>query len=72
MGTKVTSRIEGSTAWILLDGADRLNAIGTQTYTDLVAAIHEQFDSIGIELTPDYWPIIEARTDHAKNNPELA
>lgn len=40
--------------------------------TTLVAAIHEQFDSIGIELTPDYWPIIEARTDHAKNNPELA
>ena len=48
MGTKVTSRIEGSTAWILLDGADRLNAIGTQTYTDLVAAIHEleQRDSV--------------------------
>lgn len=40
--------------------------------TTLVAAIHEHFDSIGIELTPDYWPIIEARTDHAKNNPELA
>jgi len=40
--------------------------------TTLVAATHEQFHSIGIELTPDYWPIIEARTHHAKNNPELA
>jgi hypothetical protein len=26
-------------AWIQLDGADRLNAIGTQTYTDLAAVI---------------------------------
>lgn len=33
--------------------------------TTLVAAIHEQKSSIGIELTEDYWPIIEARINHA-------
>lgn len=33
--------------------------------TTLVAAIQEKVNSIGIELTEDYWPIIEARTQHA-------
>ena len=30
------------------------------------AAILEGFDFIGIELTEDYWPIIEARLKHAE------
>jgi enoyl-CoA hydratase/carnithine racemase len=48
MGTQVTSRVEGSVAWIELDGAQQLNAIGTATYTQLAAAIHqlEQRDSV--------------------------
>ena len=33
--------------------------------TTLVAAIHEQKHAIGIELTDDYWPIVEARITHA-------
>lgn len=33
--------------------------------TTLVAAIQENVNSIGIELTADYWPIIEGRTQHA-------
>lgn len=33
--------------------------------TTLVAAIEENVNSIGIELTEDYWPIIEGRTQHA-------
>lgn len=33
--------------------------------TTLVAAIQENVNSIGIELTEDYWPIIEGRTQHA-------
>lgn len=33
--------------------------------TTLVAAIQEKVNSIGIELTEDYWPIIEGRTQHA-------
>jgi site-specific DNA-methyltransferase (adenine-specific) len=35
--------------------------------TTLVAAIHEHMNPIGIELTEEYWAIIEARTDHARN-----
>lgn len=35
--------------------------------TTLVAAIHEHINPIGIELTEEYWPIIEARTGHARN-----
>jgi enoyl-CoA hydratase/carnithine racemase len=48
MGTQVTSRVEGSVAWIELDGAKQLNAIGTATYTQLAAAMHalEQQDSV--------------------------
>jgi site-specific DNA-methyltransferase (adenine-specific) len=30
------------------------------------AAILEGFDFIGIELTEDYWPIIEGRLKHAE------
>ena len=41
MGTHIVCRVEDSVGWILLDGADRLNAIGSATYTDLAAAIHE-------------------------------
>lgn len=33
--------------------------------TTLVAAIQENVNSIGVELTADYWPIIEGRTQHA-------
>jgi len=33
--------------------------------TTAVSAILEGFDAIGCELTSDYWPIIEGRTDHA-------
>lgn len=39
MDTRIAIRVEDSVAWLELDGADRLNAIGTQTYTDLAAAI---------------------------------
>lgn len=48
MGTQVTSRVEGSVAWLELDGAQQLNAIGTATYTQLAAAIRqlEQRDSV--------------------------
>jgi enoyl-CoA hydratase/carnithine racemase len=41
MGTQVVCRVEGSVAWLLLDDPDRLNAIGSQTYTDLAAVIRE-------------------------------
>jgi site-specific DNA-methyltransferase (adenine-specific) len=34
--------------------------------TTLAAAIHEGFNSIGIELTPEYHPIIQARIQHAQ------
>jgi DNA modification methylase len=34
--------------------------------TTLIAAIHEGFNSIGIELTPEYHPIIQARIKHAQ------
>jgi DNA modification methylase len=34
--------------------------------TTLVAAIHENLNSIGIELTPEYHPIIQARINHAQ------
>lgn len=34
--------------------------------TTLVAAIMEERNTIGIELTPDYWQIIEARCEHAQ------
>lgn len=46
--TKITSRVDGAVAWVELDGTDRLNAIGTQTYTDLAAAIRtlEQDSSV--------------------------
>jgi enoyl-CoA hydratase/carnithine racemase len=48
MGTQVTSRVEGPVAWIELDGAKQLNAIGTATYTQLAAAMREleQRDSV--------------------------
>jgi hypothetical protein len=35
--------------------------------TTLIAAIHENFNAIGIELTPEYHPIIQARIQHAHN-----
>jgi site-specific DNA-methyltransferase (adenine-specific) len=34
--------------------------------TTLAAAIHENFHAIGIELTPEYHPIIQARIQHAQ------
>jgi site-specific DNA-methyltransferase (adenine-specific) len=34
--------------------------------TTLIAAIHENFHAIGIELTPEYHPIIQARIQHAQ------
>jgi enoyl-CoA hydratase/carnithine racemase len=48
MATQIRSRIADAVAWILLDGPDRLNAIGTHTYTDLAAVIHtlEQQNSV--------------------------
>lgn len=48
MGTQIRTRVEDSVAWIQLDGADRLNAIGTATYTDLAATVAEleQRDSV--------------------------
>jgi enoyl-CoA hydratase/carnithine racemase len=48
MGTQVKSRVDGSVAWLELDGAKQLNAIGTATYTQLAAAMHtlEQRDSV--------------------------
>lgn len=33
--------------------------------TTLEAAYSCGFESIGVELTPDYWPLIEARIDRA-------
>ena len=48
MGTQVTSRVEGPVAWIELDGAHQLNAIGSATYTQLATLIRqlEQRDSV--------------------------
>lgn len=48
MGTRITSRVQKSVAWLLLDGPDRLNAIGSKTYAELKASIHalEQQDSV--------------------------
>jgi enoyl-CoA hydratase/carnithine racemase len=48
MATQVSCRVDGPVAWLLLDGADRLNAIGRQTYLDLAAAVREleQRDSV--------------------------
>ena len=39
MATEITSRCQGSVGWIQLDGADRLNPIGTQTYTAIADAV---------------------------------
>ena len=41
MPTHVRTRVEGNIGWLELDGADRLNAIGSTTHSDLVSAIHE-------------------------------
>lgn len=39
--------------------------------TTLAAAIQENKNAIGIELTEDYWPIIEARCEWAQQNTAL-
>lgn len=39
MATGITYRCQDSVGWIRLDGADRLNAIGTKTYTELADAM---------------------------------
>lgn len=39
MATRIATRVVDAVAWIELDGADRLNAIGTKTYTDLADAL---------------------------------
>ena len=41
MATEVTLRVEGSVCWIRLDGADRLNAIGSSTHRQLASAFGE-------------------------------
>jgi enoyl-CoA hydratase/carnithine racemase len=48
VSTQIVCRVEDSVGWILLDGADRLNAIGSATYADLAAGIREleQHDSV--------------------------
>jgi len=35
--------------------------------TTAMAAVMEGFDWVGCEMTEDYWPIIEARVEWAKN-----
>lgn len=37
--------------------------------TTLEAAYLEGFESIGVEMTPDYWPLIEARINRATERP---
>lgn len=39
--TPVSFRVEGPVGWITLDGADRLNAIGSPTYRALASAVEE-------------------------------
>jgi len=39
MTTEIATRCQDSVGWIRLDGADRLNPIGTKTYTELAAAV---------------------------------
>jgi enoyl-CoA hydratase/carnithine racemase len=39
MATEITHHCDDGVGWIRLDGADRLNAIGTKTYTELADAI---------------------------------
>ncbi|WP_370329914.1 enoyl-CoA hydratase/isomerase family protein [Mycolicibacterium hippocampi] len=39
MTTRIATRVVDAVAWVELDGADRLNVIGTQTYTDLAEAL---------------------------------
>jgi enoyl-CoA hydratase/carnithine racemase len=41
MTTEITSRAQDSVGWIRLDGADRLNPIGTKTYTGIAAAVRQ-------------------------------
>jgi enoyl-CoA hydratase/carnithine racemase len=44
MATEITSRCQDSVGWIRLDGADRLNPIGTKTYTELAKAVRRLED----------------------------
>jgi enoyl-CoA hydratase/carnithine racemase len=39
MSTPVKSSVRDNVGWIQLDGADRLNPIGTSTYTDIASAV---------------------------------
>jgi len=39
MTTEIATRCQDSVGWIRLDGADRLNPIGTKTYTEIAAAV---------------------------------
>lgn len=41
MTTEITSRAQDSVGWIRLDGADRLNPIGTKTYTEIANAVRQ-------------------------------
>ena len=39
MATRIATRVVDAVAWVELDGADRLNVIGSQTYIDLAEAL---------------------------------
>ena len=41
MTTEITSRCQEAVGWIRLEGADRLNPIGTRTYTQLADAVRK-------------------------------
>jgi enoyl-CoA hydratase/carnithine racemase len=41
MGTAVTYRVDDGVGWVTLDGADRLNAVGSKTYRQLADAIRD-------------------------------
>lgn len=49
MNTEIVTRAERGLGWITLDGPDRLNAIGSHTYADLVDAVRgfEQNAEVG-------------------------
>jgi enoyl-CoA hydratase/carnithine racemase len=40
MGTPISHRVQDGVGWVTLDGADRLNAIGSKSYRQLADAVH--------------------------------
>jgi enoyl-CoA hydratase/carnithine racemase len=65
MATEISSRAQDSVGWIRLDGADRLNPIGTKTYTELANAVREFEDqqSVGAVVVHGAGRVFSAGAD---------